>query len=120
MWRRRSRTTLRATETANPLTATPEVLASGKRIYQQNCVTCHGDTGRGDGAAARSLPGLPADFTQQHFAMHTDAEVFGWIKGGKPGTVMPAFGDALDDEQVWQVITYIRQFAQGVGAAQQP
>lgn len=41
-------------------------------------------------------------------------------QGGKPGTIMPAFGDALDDEQVWQVITYIRQFAQGAGAAQQP
>ncbi|HEY0738311.1 MAG TPA: CopD family protein, partial [Herpetosiphonaceae bacterium] len=53
----------RATATENPLTATPEVLASGKQIYQQNCVTCHGDTGRGDGPAARSLPGLPADFT---------------------------------------------------------
>lgn len=107
----------RATETENPLTPTTEVLASGKQIYQQNCVSCHGDTGRGDGPAARALPGLPADFTQQHFSMHTDAEVFGWIKGGKPGTAMPGFGDALDDEQVWQVITYIRQFYQG--AAQQ-
>lgn len=110
----------RATETENPLTATPEVLEAGKQIYQQNCVSCHGDTGRGDGPAARALPGLPADFTQQHFAMHTDAEVFGWIKGGKPGTVMPGFEDALDDEQVWQVITYIRQFYQGVDAARQP
>ena len=111
---------VRATETENPLSPTTEVLASGKQIYQQNCVSCHGDTGRGDGPAARALPGLPADFTQQHFSMHTDAEVYGWIKGGKPGTAMPGFGDALDDEQVWQVITYIRQFYEGVGAAQQP
>ncbi len=100
----------RATETGNPLRRTPEVLASGKQIYQQNCVTCHGETGRGDGPAARTLPGLPADFTQPHFATHTDAEMFGWIKNGKPGTVMPAFGEQLSDEQVWQVVTYIRQF----------
>jgi copper transport protein len=100
----------RATATENPLTASSEVLASGKTIYQQNCVSCHGDGGRGDGPAARSLPGLPADFTQAHFMTHTDAELFGWIKGGKPGTAMPAFGEQLDDEQVWQVITYIRQF----------
>jgi copper transport protein len=99
-----------ATATENPLSATTEVLASGKQIYQQSCVTCHGDGGRGDGPAARTLPGLPADFTQQHFALHTDLEVFGWIKNGKPGTVMPAFGEQLDDEQIWQVITYIRQF----------
>jgi copper transport protein len=100
----------RATATENPLTPTSEVLAAGKGIYQQNCVSCHGDGGRGDGPAARSLPGLPADFTQPHFMTHTDAELFGWIKGGKPGTAMPAFGEQLNDEQVWQVITYIRQF----------
>ncbi|HEX6292255.1 MAG TPA: CopD family protein [Herpetosiphonaceae bacterium] len=103
----------RATATENPLSATPEVLAAGRQIYQQNCVSCHGETGRGDGPAARSLPGLPADFTQQHFVTHTDAEIFGWIKSGKPGTVMPAFGEDLSDEQIWQVVTHIRELSKG-------
>ncbi len=100
----------RATEPSNPLSATPEVLAAGQAVYQRSCVTCHGVGGKGDGPAAQSLPGLPADFTQPHFATHTDAEVYGWIKGGKPGTAMPAFGEQLSEEQIWQTITYIRQF----------
>lgn len=53
--------------------------------------------------------GLPADFTSAHFATHSDGELFRWIKGGKPGTAMPAFGDSLSEEQIWQTITYIRQ-----------
>ncbi len=99
----------RAGEPTNPFTATPEVLTAGEVIYQRNCVSCHGTSGRGDGPAAASLPGLPADFTSAHFATHGDAELYGWIKGGKPGTAMPAFGDSLSEEQIWQSITYIRQ-----------
>jgi copper transport protein len=77
-------------------------------VYQQNCVSCHGVSGRGDGPAAQSLPGLAGDFTQPHFANHTDGQVYAWIKGGKPGTAMPAFESRLTDEQIWQVITHIR------------
>lgn len=93
----------------NPFESTPEVLAAGKTIYQQNCVACHGITGRGDGPAARSLPGLPGDFTAPHFATHTDTQIYGWIRDGKPATAMPAFNSKLNDEQIWQAITYIRQ-----------
>lgn len=99
----------RASEVTNPLQETPTVLAAGQTIYQQNCVACHGVTGRGDGPAARSLPGLPGDFTMPHFATHTDAMVYGWIRDGKPPTAMPAFGSKLNEEQIWQVITYIRK-----------
>jgi mono/diheme cytochrome c family protein len=52
---------------------------------------------------------LPADFTDPHFATHTDGQVYGWIKGGKPATAMPAFGERLNEDQIWQVVTYIRQ-----------
>ncbi len=110
----------RAREPSNPLSETPEVLAAGQSIYQQNCVSCHGIRGQGNGPAAQSLPGLPGDFTQPHFATHTDGQLYGWIKGGKEGTAMPAFGEQLSDEQIWQVITHIRslyQNAQQAGAA---
>lgn len=108
----------RATEQRNPLTDTPEVLAAGQTIYRQHCASCHGESGRGDGPVAATLPGLPADFTVPHFATHTDGEVFDWIQNGKPSTAMPAFGDQLSEEQIWQVVTYIRKIYQDAQAAQ--
>ena len=38
-------------------------IEEGKRIYGENCAPCHGDSGRGDGVGARSLPVRPADHT---------------------------------------------------------
>jgi copper transport protein len=99
----------RASEVRNPLGETPEVLAAGEAIYRQSCASCHGASGRGDGPAADMLAGLPAAFTVPHFGTHSDAEVFEWIRDGKPGTAMPAFGDQLSEEAIWQVITHIRR-----------
>lgn len=47
------------------LTASPQLLASGKAIYQQNCSACHGSGGRGDGPAAAALSPRPRDLTRQ-------------------------------------------------------
>ena len=37
---------------------------------------------------------------------------FNWIKDGKPGTAMPAFGGQLDDSQIWDVVNYLRWLQQ--------
>ena len=79
----------RATEPSNPFEPTAEVLAAGKTVYQEICVPCHGVSGTGDGPAARTLPGLPGDFTAPHFATHNEGELYSWIRGGKP-----EYGDA--------------------------
>ena len=72
---------------------------------------CHGVAGRGDGPAAGAYSPPPADFTTAHAQMHLDGEFFYWIKNGKPPTAMPAFGDQLTDDQIWDVINYLRRTA---------
>jgi putative copper export protein/mono/diheme cytochrome c family protein len=109
----------------NPLTPAPETLAAGRLVYEQNCLVCHGEAGRGDGPAGRALRPPPADLRVHMAAGHTDAQLFEWVTRGVVGTAMPAFGERLSEVERWEVITYLRTFgaarpapaASGAGAA---
>ena len=102
----------------NPLAADAATLAAGEQIYQANCAVCHGATGRGDGPGAVGLNPRPGDLTLHMLpGKHTDGQVFLWIRDGYPGTAMPAWRDRLSEEQIWQVVTYLRTFGQPAAAA---
>ena len=68
---------------------------------------CHGATGLGDGPTAKALIPPPANL-QSHVPLHTDGEIFGFISAGFPGSAMPAFHGQLTDEQMWNLVNYLR------------
>ena len=47
------------------MTPNPELMAHGKALFAQNCATCHGPEGRGDGPGGAGLNPKPRNFTQQ-------------------------------------------------------
>jgi mono/diheme cytochrome c family protein len=97
----------------NPFEGDAAAVAMGRELYVASCASCHGDAGRGDGPSAVGLSRGPADLTQHlQPGLHTDGQIFAWIKDGYPGTAMPAFGGTLSDEQIWQIVTYLRTLAQ--------
>ncbi len=99
----------------NPLSADLPTRAAGKLLYTEHCAACHGASGQGDGLLAAGLTPPPADLTQHMLpGKHTDSQVFLWIKQGYPGTAMPAWGGRLDDQQIWQLVTFLRSFTQSV------
>ncbi|HEX5689692.1 MAG TPA: c-type cytochrome, partial [Roseiflexaceae bacterium] len=101
----------------NPLSVDAGTIVAGRTLYAANCATCHGATGKGDGPGAAGLNPRPADFGQHMVpGKHTDGQVFLWIKNGFPGTAMPAWGPRLSDEQIWQLVIFLRTF----GAANAP
>ncbi|MFL5803186.1 MAG: c-type cytochrome [Roseiflexaceae bacterium] len=105
----------------NPLRADAQTIQAGQLLYQTNCVACHGAAGRGDGPTAVGLNPRPADFTQHMVpGKHTDGQVFLWIKDGFPGTAMPAWSTRLSEEQIWQLVTYLRTFGQAPTVAGGP
>ncbi len=90
--------------------------AEGKKIYLTYCSGCHGEGGKGDGAAAGSLPVKPSN--------HTDGKVMNQLsdkflfdiitKGGAAAdksSFMPAWGSQLKEKQIRDIISHIRSLA---------
>jgi len=80
---------------------------AGKKVYEQNCVTCHGPKGAGDGAAAAALNPKPANFVKGNFKYGSkDEDLSKIIKNGKGA--MPPWGSVLKPADIENVIAYIR------------
>ena len=57
--------------------------------------------------SANNLEPPPANLTEPHVAVHTDGDLHWWITNGiQPA--MPAFGEDLTQEEIWNVINYVR------------
>jgi putative copper resistance protein D len=93
--------------------AAPSV-ARGVPLYKQNCVVCHGATGRGDGPLAGKLAVRPADLTEPHLFAHKAGEMFWWISYGSDNRVMPGFAGKLTPDQRWDLINFVLARAAGV------
>jgi len=83
------------------------MIEKGQLLYTQNCAACHGDSGRGDGPAAPTLKYKPADLLA-HRGHHTDQD-FLWVVRDGTGLTMPGFKGKLSEEEIRQIIAYIRQ-----------
>ena len=91
----------------NPFAPTPASLQAGEAAYVQNCQTCHGTEGRGDGPAAPGLTPPPADLVI-HVPLHAERDLFRFIHDGIPRTAMAPLGSRMTDEEIWHVVNYIR------------
>jgi mono/diheme cytochrome c family protein len=100
--------------------AIPEILAIGERVYRENCATCHGASLEGQPDwrsrnAAGRLPAPPHDASGHtwHHPMQVlfDITKFGVARFAGPGYVsdMPVYEGRLTDEEIWAVLTYIRE-----------
>ncbi|MDQ3549219.1 MAG: CopD family protein [Chloroflexota bacterium] len=96
---------------ANPIPLTQESIAAGQDVFLENCVACHGEQGEGDGPAAAGLNPQPANLTEPHVGVHTDGDLHWWIANGiQPA--MPAFGDDLSEDEIWNLINYVRSLSE--------
>lgn len=92
---------------------------AGAAVYVSHCVFCHGDAANGQGIFAASLNPSPANFTDPGTISQLQESYLFWrISKGGPGlptesapwnSAMPAWEDALNDTEIWQVILYLYQ-----------
>ncbi len=88
----------------------------GETQYAALCVSCHGRGGGGDGPIAASLDPKPARHDDGHYMNGlSDEHLFAVIQRGGAAVgksqLMGAWGGILDDQQIRDVIAYIRSLA---------
>ncbi|QPJ61065.1 MAG: cytochrome c [Candidatus Nitronauta litoralis] len=100
----------------NPLEPSQKNLGEGENLYHyksqpSSCKVCHGANGNGLGMMASASEPMPTNFTcKETMASVTDGQMFWIIKKGSPGTEMPPYQLFLSDEQIWQLVMYVRTF----------
>jgi len=88
----------------------------GRRVYQEHCVECHGESGLGDGPAAHLLVPRPRDFTLGRYKIRstesgsipTDDDLLRSVRKGLYGTAMPGWEAVLSDDDIASVVTYVK------------
>jgi mono/diheme cytochrome c family protein len=82
---------------------------SGREIYVNTCIHCHDINGKGVPGSKFVPP--PADLTAPAVQHRLDGALFRRIHDGKPNTVMGAWKHALSDDEIWDVLAYVRTLA---------
>ena len=89
---------------------------SGREIYVNICIRCHGIDGKGEQGVKLVPP--PADISSPTVQSRLDGTLFRRIHEGKPNTAMGAWKHTLSDDEIWDVLAYVRTL--GVGSDGQP
>jgi cytochrome c oxidase cbb3-type subunit 3 len=98
----------------NPFAGDASAAKVGESQFRANCAFCHGLGARGGGRGP--------DLTRaQKKHGNADGDLFRTINQGVPGTAMPPNGATqqgvgMTDDEIWQVITYIRSVQKKPGA----
>jgi len=105
---------------AGPGAAQTDIESRAAEIYAQRCTGCHGEEGDGLGPAAERLNPPPRDFTLGMYKFKSsgfddflpnDDDLLRMIRDGMAGTAMPGWGDVLSDQDMADLVVYIKTLA---------
>ena len=83
----------------NPIAKTEKSIAQGSKLYEEHCIACHGEAGKG---------GIGPQLTgPDRIHGSTDGEMFHVITDGVAGTAMKGFKKELTEEMRWNLVNYI-------------
>ncbi len=83
-------------------------LKLGQALFQENCVICHGKTGKGDGEAAAAMKPPPRSLADKAVQAQTDGELFWKISEGREA--MPGW-KSISEKERWSLVHFIRTLA---------
>lgn len=82
-----------------------KAVAAGETVYKQQCATCHGKTGKGEGSKQGTA------LNNQHFLNSvSDQDLHNYIQHGRTGTVMPSYRSSLSEKDLNNLVAFIRNW----------
>jgi mono/diheme cytochrome c family protein len=91
----------------DPLPSGDESFLRGARVYEANCLVCHGSADGKASAIARGLNVSPPQFAFDGVDDDPEGETYWKVKHGIRFTGMPAYGGSLSEEEMWQVTRFV-------------
>ena len=80
-------------------------VASGEKVYNKNCLVCHGNAGKGEGGNAGTA------INNQHFLSSvSNKDLYNYVKYGREGTGMPAYGPRLSEKDLNYLVVFMREW----------
>ena len=103
----------------NPVASTPESIAAGKRAFDTNCAPCHGNLAQGAVKAGMTISIIeeqkgkqPPDLTDEQWDHgSSDGDIYAVIKRGLPPTMMAGYDGRIPDNDIWNIVNYLRSLA---------
>lgn len=101
--------------TENATNSSPNVevktdeLAMGRKLFKDNCVRCHKEDGTGGEVEIEGKTIKPDNLTTEKMKKMPDEKYIKYLVEGIPDEGMPSFKDVLSDEQMKEVVKFIRQ-----------
>jgi mono/diheme cytochrome c family protein len=101
--------TVRGKDARNPVEASPENIDRGRRAFASYCMVCHGLDGQNSGVpfADRMSPPVPL-LTSPEVQRYADGQLKWVIENGIFPSGMPASSGILSEQEIWEIITYLR------------
>jgi len=80
-------------------------IAAGEKLYNKNCLICHGKTGKGEGSRAGTA------LNSQHFLSSvSDKDLYNYVRFGREDTGMPGYGPRLSEKDINNLVSFIRDW----------
>jgi mono/diheme cytochrome c family protein len=88
---------------------------AGRALFQRHCSVCHGRLEEGRSPTASSFTPPPSDFSHPRYRSIDPGYLYWRIRDGKlaepyrsRGSMMPAWGPHLSEDEIWQLVAYVR------------